>query len=525
MTSNVVVQADSVNKSGTKAYNLGSRHELAQLAATGCFNNTFYTTAEDQLERFMKLAAEVDPEFVAKVAVYSREEGFMKDMPAALVAFLSTVNPEVTRKIFKRVINNGKMLRNFVQILRSGAIGRKSLGTSPRSHVRAWLESKSDRDLFMTSVGSNPSFGDVVALSHPRPTTRERAAMYGYFRGKEKGKWDGVEFNVAEALPDFLKEYENFKKDPTGEIPRLPMEMLEGLELSASVWKEICVRASWQQTRQGLVKFNRHGVFNDPAMVKMVADRLRNEELIRKANCLPYQLFQAYKMIEGEIPKELVDAIMDAAEVAISNVPVIEGIVRIFPDVSGSMSQAPVTGHRKGATTKVMAIDVAALVAASFLRRNPNAVVIPFEGVVREISLNSKDSIMTNAEKLRRLGGGSTNCSAPLVYLNQRQERMDVGIFISDYESNIGVSSGGGYHTAGSRGTETLREFDILKTRSPNAKLVCIDTSPTSTVQAPDRGDILNIGGFSDSVFDVIEAFLSGASKNHWVDVIEKVVL
>lgn len=522
------VVVDAKNKSGHKAYSLGAKHELAQLAATGCFNNTFYTTAEEQLDRFLKLASEVEPEFVGKVAVYAREEGFMKDMPAALTAYLSTVDPSVVKRIFMRVINNGKMLRNFVQILRSGMIGRKSLGTAPRRQVRAWLESRSDRDLFMSSIGSNPSFGDVIALVHPRPNTKERAAMYGYFRGKEKGKFGDVEFNVAESLPDFLMAYEAFKKDPTGEIPRLPMEMLEGLELSEAVWKEICTRASWQQTRQGLAKFNRHGVFKDPAMVKLVADRLRDETLIRKANCFPYQLFQAYKMTEGELPREITQALIEATELATTNVPAIEGLVRVFPDVSGSMSSSPVTGHRKGATTKVMAIDAAALITAAILRKNPNAEVIPFEGMVKPVQLNARDSIMVNAEKLRRLGGGSTDCSAPLRLLNQRGDLMDVGIFVSDNESNIGnvvEGSGLGFHFGASRAPATLQEFDRLKSRNPNAKLICIDTAPGATVQAPDRGDIMNIGGFSDSVFEVIAAFLAGNSKDHWVDVIEKISL
>jgi len=42
-------------------------------------------------------------------------------------------------------------------------------------------------------------------------------------------------------------------------------------------------------------------------------------------------------------------------------------------DVSGSMS-CPVTGGRgKGATSKMRCVDVAALVAAAFLRRTPAA--------------------------------------------------------------------------------------------------------------------------------------------------------
>ena len=41
-------------------------------------------------------------------------------------------------------------------------------------------------------------------------------------------------------------------------------------------------------------------------------------------------------------------------------------------------------------------------------------------------------------------------------------------------------------------------------------KLVCIDLQAYQTVQAPERDDILNIGGFSDAVFNVVAAFLAG---------------
>ena len=49
--------------------------------------------------------------------------------------------------------DNGRMLRNFVQILRSGQTGRKSLGTAPKRLVQTWLESAGDRQLLNASVG------------------------------------------------------------------------------------------------------------------------------------------------------------------------------------------------------------------------------------------------------------------------------------------------------------------------------------------------------------------------------------
>ena len=39
-------------------------------------------------------------------------------------------------------------------------------------------------------------------------------------------------------------------------------------------------------------------------------------------------------------------------------------------------------------------------------------------------------------------------------------------------------------------------------------KLVCIDVQPYTTTQAPERSDVLNVGGFSDAVFHVVASSL-----------------
>ena len=50
-------------------------------------------------------------------------------------------------------------------------------------------------------------------------------------------------------------------------------------------------------------------------------------------------------------------------------------------------------------------------------------------------------------------------------------------------------------------------------------KLVCIDLQPYSTTQAPDRSDILNVGGFSDAVFGVVAAFLADDSSRFLAEI------
>ncbi|MBL9168018.1 MAG: TROVE domain-containing protein [Verrucomicrobiales bacterium] len=504
-------QTDATNQEGAPAYAFGPRHALAQYVATGCLNSTFYASAKDQLQQLLSLARDVDDPFLAKAAVYARTKGFMKDTPAVLCALLATRDTQLLRRVFDRVIDDGKMLRNFVQVMRSGAVGRKSLGTVPKKLAQGWLESRTDEQLFRASVGNDPSMADLIKLVHPKPNSPQREALYGYLLERK---------HEATALPEIVKQFEAFKAavpNQRGVVPEVPFQMLTALNLGQTEWAAIAKQAPWQMTRMNLNTFARHGVFNDRAMVNTVAQRLKDPSAVRRARAFPYQLLAAFRSAGNEVPSPILEALQDAMEVATENVPRLEGKIYVCPDVSGSMS-SPVTGHRKGATSSVRCIDVAALVAASILRQNPQAEVLPFESNVVPVRLNARDSIMTNAEKLAAVGGGGTNCSAPLAELNRRQAKGDLVVFISDNESWVDATNG--------RGTGTMREWTVFKRFNPQAQLVCIDLQPSATTQANEGESVLNVGGFSDQVFEVIAAFTEGRlGAEHWVGVMDAISL
>src|SRR5215216_4804895 len=148
-------KTDAVNSELAPAYAMGPMHALAQYAVTGCLSQTFYASAGQQLDAVLALCAEVSPEFIAKTALYSRERAFLKDMPALLCGVLSVRSPQLHERVFGRVIDNARMLRTYVQILRSGAVGRKSLGTAPKRMVRQWLLGRDEESLFRASAGQS----------------------------------------------------------------------------------------------------------------------------------------------------------------------------------------------------------------------------------------------------------------------------------------------------------------------------------------------------------------------------------
>ena len=507
---NRLIKTDTYNEAGGIAYTLTPKQQLAQLAATGCLNNTFYADAQSQLDQVLKLAESLDVEFIAKTAVYARQKGFMKDMPALLLAVLAQKDVNMLARVFDQVADNGKMLRNFAQIIRSGAVGRKSFGNRPKKLMQTWLLTATEKQLLNAAIGNAPSLADVVKMVHPKPREAWRAAWFAWLIGKPYDR---------EALPPITRAFEDYKQSRQGALPDVPFQMLTALELNSGDWAQIARNGSWQQVRQNLNTLLRHDVFAKSKNIKMVAEKLRDQTAIRRARVLPYQLLTAYQATSEQMPFEIREALQDAMETAVQNVPAIRGKVVVCPDVSGSM-HSPATGYRGSATSRTRCIDIAALVSAAMLRTNPKARVIPFERITVNVQLNPRDSVMTNAQKLANIGGGGTACSAPLAMLNREKADVDLVVIVSDNESWADREQHWGCKTG------LMKEWDILKQRCPEAKLVCLDIQPYTTAQAQNRHDILNIGGFSDQVFTLIGLFAEqGMGADFWVEEIEKTEL
>jgi 60 kDa SS-A/Ro ribonucleoprotein len=508
VSSKVTKKADTFNNAGGLAYSLSDKAALAQLAMTGCFNGTYYASDKEQLDKVIELANKLDAKFLSKLAIYARQNGFMKDAPAVLAAIVASKDSELLTKIFSRVIDNPKMLRNFVQVIRSGKAGRKSLGTRPKKLIQNYLNSLTDEQLFKADIGNSPSLQDIVKLVHPKPSNKQRAALYGYLLDKEYSKKD---------LCKLAKQFESFKKDPSGEMPDVPFQMLTSLPLTKTHWKQIAENATWTQTRMNLNSFERHEVFNDAKLTNLICNKLQDPKQIKNAKVFPYQLFTAYQNINDKVPAKVSVALQRAADLALENIPEFNGKVYVMVDTSGSMS-SPVTGNRGSVTSKTRCIDVAALFASAILRKNPDTEIIPFDTTVHPHRLNPLDSVVTNAQKLASYGGGGTNCSEALAYVNRKNGIGDLVIYVSDNESFMDDQH---YNQ-----TKTMVEWNLFKKRNPKAKLINIDIQPYTTTQTHEREDILNCGGFSDSCFNVISKFAEyGNNKDMWVKTIESVEL
>ena len=527
----ILPRATVRNEAGGPAYALEPKHALAQFAATGCFNGTFYAGAETQLATLKTLIDQVnDNVYLTKLAVYARERACMKDMSAALAATLAARDTVLFHQVFDRVIDNGRVLRTLFQMIRSGQFGKKSLSSSLQRAFQRWLNSASPEKLLSASIGHDPSLRDILRMARPTPADNSRRALFGWLTDKEQSKWVPA---TESDLPEQVRLLVEFRHAETPEQQvallqgdegrpalRVRWDLLADTAKGPEVWAAIARTMGPQALRMNLNTLQRHGVFQDTELVQYVADRLADENEIRRSRQFPYQYFAAYLNVSNEIPNAIKASLHKAAEIACGNVPELPGPVVIGLDVSGSM-QSAITGNRgRGATSKMRCVDVAALVAAAILRRNPDSVVIPFDTRAFDVKVDPSDSILSLSERLAKHGGGGTDCSLPLQMANAKfsKRKFAGAVLVSDNESWI--TKGRPYYGGRNGATGVMTEWQKFvdnQSRLPQApggnaapKLICIDLQPYQTTQAPERGDILNVGGFSDAVFEVIAAFLSG---------------
>lgn len=537
-------QSDAVNEAGGIAYSLPARDALAMLATTGCLAGTFYADAQTQFDSVIQLAEGCGEEFVAKVAVYSRHNGRMKDMPALLLAWLFAkckghAGGELTwfERAAPHVLTNGKQVANFLQIVRSGKVGRSGLGARGRRAVAQWLAGLDDGAFVRAQAGfSEPSMADVLRMIHPKPATKSRAALYGWCSGRKVAEPSEKAFKfTVDDLPEGIRQYEAWKGlDPTmrspESLPDVPWSMLTGHNLSTAEWKSLAGSMSWSSLRQSLNTLMRHGVMKNEAAVDSIAMRLCSRFEILKAKPFPYQIMTTYRFMDDGMPREIIDALHYAMEIATENTPVIPGGVCVFVDGSGSMD-SPVTGSRPGATSTVQCREAAGLIAACLARTNPDATVIAFAADAIKMKVEPRDTVMTITNQIANAVHGGTRCSAALALANKLDVRARVCIFVSDNESWLEADGAGGVfpgrvYNSGNVPAQTMEEWIKYKTRVRDAVLVNINLQPYATTQTPARNDIMNVGGFSDEVFRLLEiAAGEGLTATSWVDRIQEVVL
>ena len=499
---------NAVNEAGGVAYENSPEWQLTKLVTTGMLSNTYYVDAKTVNDKTFELAKKVSPEFLAKLIVYARNQGYMRSNPIQLLVLLSVRNPYLFRKVFRKVVHTGKDLIDFVTVVLSGSI-RKELGSAPRKEVREMLN-KMDAYQYVKygSNQQNPSIKDIIKIAHPEAPDNERNELYKYMLGKEHN---------VKSLPVKVQEYLEFVASEAGSPNRiellntghLPHEVVTATKLTAKEWTALAQNMPYMATLRNLNTMARQGVFEDKEALRSVTAYIANEEAVTKSKQFPYRFMSAYLNLAEGMPQSVKTALGKAMEVACRNIPSVDGLVVVGADTSGSMSYGHVGGSN-GRQSKIRFIDVAALISSAILKKNPDALILPFDTQIHKSNLNADDTILTNAQKLAKYGGGGTCCSLPFEHvLHDAKVLKEMKLFIGITDSESWVRTG--YNYGSNRSTDTMAAWKEIRRKNPQAEAILINVAPYTSDQVKEGTPGLTmVSGFSDEVFRLIGMQVSG---------------
>lgn len=521
---NAYEKADTVNHAGAPAFTRSLEERTLQVLMVGNLESTYYCTAADltaQAIDTLTQMATMDAEFLAKAIVYARNEGYLRIAPIVGLLVLSKARPDLFKQIFKSVILQPGDLQDFVTLVRSKSV--RSTGKSVRSAVGAWMNAISEYHVVKYGApqkkagsGTPTNLRDILRLTHPKPADAARQALFSYIVKRIKG--EDLSPELIAQLPEKIVAYERFKElTATPELTKaneeeaialvmdndLPYEVVTSRLPTPGAWAALAFKAPFMNMLRNLNNYEKYGVFKNAELKALVISRLKDEAQIRKSKLFPFRFLAAYNAFQGD--PEVRDALTLAVEKSVLNIPDL-GRTLVAPDESGSMA-SPVS-EKSDITMK----QIGNLFAGALWKKSEGGFMVPFESYAHPVGfsktapvVNKRDSLVTIAEKLGTLNGG-TSLSAPLEWAMTQD--FDTGVFITDSESWADLLNGGGYRYGNSGVLDKIRTY---RKTHPKTHFFFIQLVPNDRLAAPkDEPGVHYIYGWSDNVLKYIATTVAG---------------
>ena len=279
----------TTNHEGALAWRMTPEWELyTTVVTTMGVEDTFYEGGEERVRRIADLVRKVEPEFVAQLAVYTREEMHLRSVPLLLLVELDCCHQGDTlvSKAVGRTIQRADEITELLMcyLWRTGKPDLSGLSCQLRKGL-AEAFNKFDEYQFAKYNRKNRkvTLRDALALVHPKPKDDRQANIF------RKIKSDTLETPVTWETELSAVGQRHFDSEEEKE------------EAKREVWRKLVQshRLGYMATLRNLRNMLKPGM--DEETMQMVCDYIANPEAVRKSKQLPFRFLSAF--LELTTPK------------------------------------------------------------------------------------------------------------------------------------------------------------------------------------------------------------------------------
>ena len=491
------------NHEGERAYLLIDELELYSAVVTSMLSDTFYEGAKDRVERIAQLVRKVDPEFVAKLAVYARTEMNLRSVPMLLVVELARVHSgdNLVARTVERVVQRADEITELLACYqwRNAREGVKKLSRVSNQILKGLRAAFNRFDEYQFAKynrsGAEVKLRDALFLVHPKAKDAAQQEIFD------------------KIVTDSLKTPYTWETELSALGQTMFADEAEKNAAFAAKWEELV--ASRKMGYMAMLR-NLRNILTACAgrqTVEAACDFIGDAERVRNSKQLPFRFLAAYretKDVDSPDTQRVVDALESAVLASAANINGFDAdtSVLLACDVSGSMF-SPISPK-----SKVMSYDIGLLLAMLLRNRCSNVIAGMFGDIWKTIAIPGKGILSAVDVMYRREGevGYSTNGYKVIDWLIGQRIKIDKVMMFTDCQMWNSRYDGSTFE----------KSWDRYKKIAPDAKLYLFDLSGYgNSPLRMTREDVVLISGWSDKVFDVLQALEDGPDALKAIKAIE----
>lgn len=466
----------TLNEEEALAYKKSEKEALVSMVLTTFYNeDKFYGDNSEELVELAKRMIKKDAKFVANLAVFARNQMYLRSVSHVLCALLANI-PE--GKEFVKYACENCILRadDILEIL---AFYVNTYGKPiPNSLKKALANAMDKFDEYQFAKynrkGREFNFKDVLRLTHAKAKSEEKNELY------KKIITDSLE-------TPYTWETELSKRGNKKEV-----------------WEELI--ASKRLGYLALLRNLNNILTVKPENLSDAIATLTNKTLIANNKVLPFRYYSAYRRLRCNkmATSKIYDALEDAIEASVENMEKLSGKTLIAVDVSGSMGSC-ISGK-----SDVCCCDIARILAAISNYICEESICVAFDDKLQVVALSNRSGIIKNAESIKFNGGG-TYCHLPFEYLNNNEIFVDRIIMLSDNMCNFSFYNP--YEIVEGKKTITQAALDkYVKNINKDVVVHAVDLQGYSTKQLK-YGKVNFITGWSENILTYINYYEKGVTS------------
>lgn len=474
----------TTNFEGGIAFTMSPKLELFLRTASAMIGEPkFYTDGKKsdvELVDLVKKVSETDPEFVYKLALYTRDKLYLRSVPILLLTELANTEygrgvPNARKWVASTIQRPDEITEMLAYQFKINELTGKSRAFLPmvlKYGMKSAFTKFSAYHLGKyQSNGTTMNLKDAVCLVHPAPVSDDQEEIFEKIVNRKLSN---------ESWETALMKGGSTKENWENEIPTM----------------------GYMALIRNLNNFLKTGVDPDLYM-----SRITDEDFVKKSKQFPYRFYTAWKMVkENSRPenpsdvREVLKGLEKALKMSVGNVPELPGITFTAVDVSGSMDA------KVSEKSIVSRADVSSLFGAIMNEKSHRSIVSAFGQDFAVVPMDS-ESILKNMEAVKNTHvGHSTNGWKAIDYLNRENIVVDRIVTFSDevmYDSSSRFSF---FNVNPRQYVEELVKYQ--RNVNPDVYIYSVDLAGYGFSSVPENAkNTVKVAGFSDKIFNYISLF------------------